>query len=136
MNLYLRVLSYIKPYRLMVVLSLLSSLLYVMMNAFSIWMISSLISTIMNPGGGSTVIPMQGASVHDRLEGLTRQLIGGGTQLEQLKMLCIILVISYFLKNIFFYINNVSLSYVQNRMIMDIRSRFFKHLHSLPLSFS
>ena len=119
----------------MVALSLLSSLLYVMMNAFSIWMISSLISTIMNPGGGSTVIPMQGASVHDRLEGLTRQLIGGGTQLEQLGQLCIILVIAYLFKNLFFYVNNVSVSFVQNRMIMDIRNQLFSHLQKLPLSF-
>ena len=34
----------------MVVLTLVSSMLYVMTNAFSIWMISSLISTIMNQG--------------------------------------------------------------------------------------
>ena len=42
----------------MVVLSFLSSLLYVAMNAFSIWMISSLISTIMNPGENVNIIPM------------------------------------------------------------------------------
>ncbi len=105
------------------------------MNAFSIWMISSLISTIMNPGIRSSQLTLKDLSYNDKLEELTYQFIGTGSQLEQLKMLCIILVISYFLKNVFFYLNNVSLSYVQNRMIMDIRSQFFKHLHSLPLSF-
>ena len=135
MNLYLRVLSYAKPYRLMVVLSLVSSVFFVLLNAFSIWMISSLISTIMNTQTGIHQTSLQGLSIHDKLETLTYRLIGNGSQLEQLKMLCLILVISYFLKNVFFYINNVSLSYVQNRMIMDIRSQFFKHLHSLPLSF-
>ena len=135
MKLYLRVLSYVKPYRLMVVLSLLSSVLFVLLNAFSLWMISSLISTIMNPETSNSQVPLTDLSYNDKLEAFTYQLIGTGSQLEQMKMLCIILVISYFLKNIFFYINNVSLSYVQNRMIMDIRSQFFKHLHSLPLSF-
>ena len=135
MNLYLRVLSYVKPYRLMVALALVSSVLFVLLNAFSIWMISSLISTIMSTKTGIHQTSLQGLSIHDKLETLTYRLIGNGSQLEQLKMLCLILVISYFLKNVFFYINNVSLSYVQNRMIMDIRSRFFKHLHSLPLSF-
>ena len=135
MNLYLRVLSYVKPYRLMVVLSLLSSVLFVLLNAFSLWMISSLISTIMNPETSNSQVPLTDLSYNDKLEAFTYQLIGTGSQLEQMKMLCIILVISYFLKNIFFYINNVSLSYVQNRMIMDIRSQFFKHLHSLSLSF-
>ena len=78
---------------------------------------------------------MTTASLHDKMEGLTYQLIGSGSPLEQLKMLCIILVLSYFLKNVFFYINNVSLSHVQYHMIRDIRTQFFKHLHSLPLSF-
>jgi subfamily B ATP-binding cassette protein MsbA len=69
------------------------------------------------------------------MEGLAYQLIGNGSQLEQLKMLCLILVISYIMKNVFFYINNVSMSYVQNRMIMDIRNQLFSHLQNLPLSF-
>ena len=59
MNLYLRVLSYVKPYRLMVALSLLSSILFVLLNAFSFWMISSLISTIMNPRIRDSQLPHQ-----------------------------------------------------------------------------
>ena len=135
MNLYLRVLSYVKPYRLMVALSLLSSVLYVLLNAFSIWMISSLISTIMNPGKGSAVISVQDSTLLNKLETLTQQLIGNGSKLDQLGQLCIILVISYILKNLFFYINNVSISFIQNRMIMDIRNQLFTHLQKLPLSF-
>jgi len=134
-NLYLRVLSYVKPYRLMVALSLLSSVLFVLLNAFSIWMISSLISTIMNPGKGSDVISVQDSTLLNKLETLTQQLIGNGSQLDQLGQLCIILVISYILKNLFFYINNVSISFIQNRMIMDIRNQLFTHLQKLPLSF-
>jgi subfamily B ATP-binding cassette protein MsbA len=106
-----------------------------MMNAFSIWMISSLISTIMNSSQNSNVIPIKGTSIHDKLESLAHQLIGNGTQLEQLRSLCIILVIAYILKNLFLYINNVSISFVQNRMIMDIRNQLFSHLQKLPLSF-
>ena len=119
----------------MVALSLLSSLLFVMFNAFSIWMVSTLISTIMNPGKSVPPNVLSTASLHEKMEGLAYQLIGSGSQLEQLKMLCLILVVSYVMKNVFFYINNVSLSYVQNRMIMDIRNQLFSHLQNLPLSF-
>ena len=119
----------------MVALSLLSSLLFVFFNAFSLWMVGSLISTIMNPQTSDSQILLRDLSINGKLEAFTYHLIGTGSQLEQLKILCIILVISYLLKNVFFYINNVSLSFVQSRMIMDIRNQFFKHLHSLPLSF-
>ena len=119
----------------MVALSLLSSVLFVLLNAFSLWMISSLFSTIMNPGEESVIPALQDGSIHDKLESFSFHLIGQGSQLDQLGQLCIILVIAYILKNLFFYINNISLSFVQNKMIMDIRNQLFTHLQKLPLSF-
>jgi len=89
----------------------------------------------MNPSDNVPNIHKNDLSIHDKLENITHQLIGNGTQLEQLKMLCILLIVIFILKNIFFYINNVSLSFVGNRMIMDIRNHLFSHLQKLPLSF-
>ena len=119
----------------MVALSLLSSILFVFFNAFSLWMISSLISTIMNPGKDAAVSTLQDGSIHNYLETLSIQLIGQGPQLDQLGRLCLILVTAYIFKNLFYYITNVSLSFVQNKMIMDIRNQLFTHLQNLPLSF-
>ena len=135
MNLYLRVLKYVKPYRLVVILALFSSLLYVLMNAFSIWMISSLIGTIMNSSRVNTFNSIDDYSIYKKLDSIVNNLIGSGSQFDQLQQLCIILVIAYIFKNVFFYINNVSISFVQNRMIMDIRNQLFIHLQkSLQLS--
>ena len=88
MNLYLRVLSYVKPYKLNVVFSLLSSIFFVVFNAISIWMVSTLISTIMD---SPKIAKLENSSLNfnDKLEQLTYQLIGTGTQLEQLQNLCI-----------------------------------------------
>ena len=119
----------------MVALSLLSSILFVLLNAFSLWMVSSLISTIMNQEKEGAVSTFHDGSIHNHLEALSLQLIGQGSQLDQLGRLCLILVIAYIFKNLFFYINNVSLSFVQNKMIMDIRNQLFTHLQKLPLSF-
>lgn len=122
----------------MVIVSLISSILFVVMNTFSLWMISSLIGTIMKPNvikEGLQNKVIGDLSINQKLEQMAQTLIGSGSQLEQLKMLCIILLISFLFKNIFFYINNVSLSFVQNKMIQDIRNKVFKHLHNLPMSF-
>ena len=108
------------------------------MNTFSLWMISSLIGTIMNPRVSDSILKnniVGDLSINQKLEQMAQSLIGTGTQLEQLKMLCIILLVSFLMKNIFFYINNVSLSFVQNKMIQDIRNRLFNHLQNLPMSF-
>tara|TARA_B100000401_G_C52787352_1_gene711541 strand:+ start:155 stop:1795 length:1641 start_codon:yes stop_codon:yes gene_type:complete len=59
----------------------------------------------------------------------------GGDSIQALKTLCYMLIIIFFLKNLFFYMNNISLSYVQTKMIVDIRNKLFNHISSLPLSF-
>ena len=115
MKLYFRILKFIKPYRFAVIASLLSSLLYVTMNAFSLWMVSSLISTIMMPSKASAdTLHVGKLSILEKMEEFANYLIGSGGQLEQLKMLCLLLFVSYVFKNIFFFLNNVSLSFVQN----------------------
>ena len=120
---------------MMVILAMVSSLVFVFFNTFSFWMISSLISTIMNPGGNKIGIENTDLSINEKLESLVHQLIGSGSQLDQLEKLCLILVITFILKNLFFFINNILFSFVGTKLIMDIRNQLFSHLQKLPLSF-
>ena len=133
MKTYNRVLNFARPYNLTVLLSLLSSFLYVIINALSLWMISTLVSNIMMPN----IKPkkLEAITFYNKLELYLQSMLGEGTQLGQLKSLCIMLLICFLLKNLFFYINNISLAYVQNNMISDIRNKLFKHLQTLPISF-
>ena len=125
MNLYLRILQFIKPYRLTIILSLMSSLFYILINSFSLWMVSSLIGTIINPNQKKDLI--ETSSISQKFESIIDKFIGPGDQIHQLKMFCILLLISFVLKNLFYYINNISLSYVQNNLIQDIRNSLFSH---------
>ena len=61
----------------------------------------------MNPGSNVEKIQQSDLSINEKLENMAHQLIGSGSVLEQLEMLCIILVITFIIKNIFFLINNV-----------------------------
>ena len=132
MKYYSKIIEFVKPYKWWLLLSLLFSFLYVIMNTASLWMVSSLISNILNPEDFSNTSEN---SVIGYLEGLTLQLIGEGDSLHKLKMLCVLLFLTYLLKNIFLYISEVTMALVNNKMIMDIRSKVFKHLQFLPLSF-
>lgn len=135
MNIYLRILNFVKPYKFMVFISLISSFLFVLMNAFSLWMVSSLMTTIMLPNNVNEKTEVINNGVYYKLESFAQNLIGHGSQIEQLKMLCILLFGSYLLKNIFYYINNISLAFVKNRLITDIRDNLFEHLQKLSISF-
>ena len=112
----------------MVFISILSSLLFALFNAMSIWLVGSLITSIMMPNKESG----DSSSMFSSLEHLINPT---GDSIQALKALCFMLVLIFFLKNLFFYINNISLSYVQTKMIVDIRNNLFNHISKLPLSF-
>lgn len=112
----------------MVFISILSSLLFALFNAMSIWLVGSLITSIMMPNKESG----DRSSMFSSLENLINPT---GDSIQALKALCFMLVLIFFLKNLFFYINNISLSYVQTKMIVDIRNNLFNHISKLPLSF-
>jgi ABC-type multidrug transport system fused ATPase/permease subunit len=136
MKLYLRILAYVKPYRISAILSIIASFFFVIMNAFSLWMISSLLTTVMSPDT-TRVVPIisDSSSIVNRLEYFAYQLIGGGDKLDQLMMLCFLLLGSFFLKNIFFYLSNVLMAYAQNNLIKDLRDKLFIHIQNLQISF-
>ena len=132
MKYYYKIIGFVAPYKWWLSLSLLFSFLYVIMNTASLWMVSSLISSILNPSNFSST---SNNSVIAYLEILTLEIIGDGDNYHKLKMLCLMLFFTYLFKNIFLYISEVTMAFVNNNMIMDIRNKIFKHLQFLPLSF-
>ena len=89
----------------------------------------------MNPGGNDTQIQQVDLTINDKLENIVQQLIGSGSQLDQLEKLSAILIITFLFKNVFFFINNMLLALVGGKLIKDIRNQLFAHLQKLPLSF-
>ena len=128
MKTYFRILSYCKPYKFMVAVSIISSILFALLNAISIWLVSSLITSIMIPDKNNST----DKSIFYEYEVMINPT---NDPIMSLKILCFMLVIIFFLKNVFFYINNMSLSFVQTKMIVDLRNYLFNHISSLPLSF-
>ena len=129
MKSYLRILQFCKPYKLMVFVSIFSSLIFALLNALSIWLVGSLITSIMSLSKDKI---KEDSSMFSNIE---QWLNPTQDPLLALKALCFMLLGTFFLKNLFFYINNISLSYVQTKMIVDIRNKLFKKLCNLPLSF-
>jgi len=106
------------------------------MNSASVWIIGSLISKIMIPNQLNTQSSITNStSINIKLNEFTNKIIGNGDPILQLKSICILLFFIYFLKNIFFYFNNISISFIQNKIIRDIRADIFKHITALPISF-
>lgn len=112
--------------------SIFSSIVYVVLNSLSIWLIGTMLGNIMSGDPSSIQSP---SNLNEQLNFLIQNLIGKGTQLEQIKRLCIMLGVIFLSKNILFYISNLIMAYVQNNVITKIRIKLFQHISTLSLSF-
>ena len=134
MKVYLRLLSFVKPFKIFVLFSIISSVLYVLTNGLSLWIIGSLLSSVMSDSitNLQTINP---DSFTDRINNFLFSYINTNNKMDLLKFLSYSLLLSFFFKNIFFYINNVSLSYAQNGIIASIRNKIFIKYQNLSLNF-
>jgi len=134
MKVYLRLLSFVKPFKIFVLFSIISSVLYVLTNGLSLWIIGSLLSSVMSDSitNLQTINP---SSFTERINNFLFSYIDTNNKMDLLKFLSYSLLLSFFFKNIFFYINNVSLSYAQNGIIASIRNKIFIKYQNLSLNF-
>ena len=142
MKIYLLMLKWIKPFWKVLVIGLLSSLLFVAFNSASVWLTASFVNVIF-PREHQQVI-LEKSTVNDiqkridlnsRIKAYTNRILIRENPTESLKMLCIVIFTMFVLKNIFFYLKNISFGYVQLKMITNVRNQLYEHLHNLSLSY-
>ena len=88
MNIFRRILKNTKSYRFLIFLSIFSSIIYVVLNSLSIWLIGTMLSNIMS----ETTPILKPSSMNEHLNYFIQNIIGNGTAIEQLKTLCILLI--------------------------------------------
>jgi len=134
MRTFFRILGFAKPYSFKVIIAFISSIFYSIFNAMSLWVVSSLIGTIMGYEN-STITNLNPTSFHNKIDSLFDKLLYSSDTLEQLKLVCIFLFLSFLFKNIFYYIHWISIAIVELKIIRDIRNKLYSHTQKFPLSF-
>ena len=138
-SIYLRLGRLILPFWPVLLVSTFSAMIYVVFNSLSIWLTASLINNILidfdqllqNHRSLSNEI----LSINDQLKYWTNELILRDSPRETLKVLCFTILAVFLIKNMFLYVKNICLSYVQFNLITDIRNNLYRHFHYLSLSF-
>ena len=138
-SIYTRLGRLVLPYWPVLLVSTISSLIYVVFNSLSIWLTASLINNILTNFDqllvNHNVLSNEILSLNDQLKYWTNELILRDTPRETLKILCLTILFVFVVKNIFLYIKNIALTYVQFNLITSIRTSIYDHFHSLSLSF-
>lgn len=138
MKIYSRILSFLRPYTGVILLSLVASLFYVVFNSASVWFTASLINTIFEeePVAAEVQPPAPSSlSLNDRLKYETKQLIYRDNPVDTLKVLCIVILGIFILKNLFYYAQGLGMGYVNLKVIQDARDRLYEKFNILSMSF-
>ena len=120
--------------------SSLAALVFVTLNSFSIWLTASLVNNILNDFDSISREQLAWTqadqlTLNERLKYIANQLILQDSQLASLRHLCLIIFGVFLFKNVFLYIKNILVSYVQFSLIVRIRNMLYGHIHTLSMSY-
>ena len=135
-----RIYEFMKPEWFFMVISLLCGLFFVLFNSISIWLTASLINNVLMDFDSllleqSTLINQEITTVNQKLKIIVNNLILRESYLETLQVLCYTIITIFIFKNIFLYLKNLSMSYVQLRIVTQFRNSLYAHLQKMSLAF-
>ena len=135
-----RILEFIKPEWFFMMISVINGIFFVIFNALSIWLTASLVNNVLIDfdkllQNQAELLTKEFPTINEKTKILVNEFILRDTNIETLRVLCFSIVIIFILKNIFLYLKNLSMSFVQLRIVTQLRNRIYAHLQSLSLSF-
>jgi subfamily B ATP-binding cassette protein MsbA len=154
LQIYLRLLAYLKPYKKHFILIIFFNFGFVLFSTLSMWMIAPVITTLFETKPASTVaandtlssptLPLENPTnqidvkhfnINTFLKEQVQYWLYRDTPYETLKILCIFIILSFALKNFFAFSEFYWVSYIEQKVIKTLREQVFEHILRQPLSF-
>ena len=143
MSTYARILRFIRPYRLALALSVVCSILFSIFSGMSIYLIMPLLQMLFTGGAavapaaapGGTIMPDWLMRAKEAAGEAFRHIVFRPEPADSLLVICLIIVASFFLKNLFAYIQSNLMIYVEQGLTRDLRNALYRHIHELPLAY-
>ncbi|HEY3295222.1 MAG TPA: ABC transporter ATP-binding protein [bacterium] len=139
MTTYLKFINPFKRYPGHLIGTAACTLFYVVFNALSLWLVAPVLKVIFlpnNPNANASPVPMGGLSGwYESLKTWSWDVLGGSDPVHMLPRLCVALIIVFLIKNLFGYGQLHFVSYVEQKMIKDLRDTVFAHVARLPYSY-
>lgn len=83
----------------------------------------------------SSILPDWVVKIGDDISNSFNDFVFSGDKTEALLKICLLVLIAFFAKNIFSYLQAYFMSYVEYGAMKDLRDVAYQHLHQLPMSF-
>jgi len=138
MNYFLRILKYIRPYIGYVVLNIISNIISILFSLVSLTMVIPFLSIlfetqekIYNP----QPLRFNANAIKENFYAMLSSLIDENGQLEALGFICILVLTTFFFRNLFRYLALYFLTPIRNGIVHDLRIDLHRKIISLHLPF-
>ncbi len=101
-----RLLGYLGPYRGRMLAAVVTLVFGAALGLVFPWIMQDLVDTVLNQG-----------------------------DLTQLNRITLLLILTFLIRSVFYYIQGYTLSFIGERIVVDLRSQVYQHLHSLSIRF-
>ncbi len=135
---YLRLVRLLKQYKGNLILSFILTILFTISNAVSVYLSIPLLRTLFLEQGkiSDTMTPGNITNFFDSLRYKFESFIfAGGDKYNSLAKVCVLMIIFYFLKNLFGYSQSIIVQYVEKSLITNIRRKLYHKFNSLSLRY-
>ncbi|MFZ1322663.1 MAG: ABC transporter ATP-binding protein [Ignavibacteria bacterium] len=137
MDNYKRIFKYVKPYLKQLITANIFTILVVIFSLLSVMMIFPFMDLLFNDAP-KTIPDKEITSIFDLKDFIIvyfAKILLNYDKLDVLKYLCILIFLTFFLKNLFSYLQTYFMSVVEQGILKDIRKDLYDHYLDLPLSF-
>ncbi|MCD2424874.1 ABC transporter ATP-binding protein/permease [Niabella pedocola] len=137
MKKYSRILHYLRPYRRDILLFFLYTVLSIVFSLFSFALLQPFFDIIFYGDKKPALVAETAPNILTNLKTLLISLVNG-THLSAVQLLgaiCVVLVISIFLKNLFLYLSSYVLNPIKNKIVNTFRSDIYDKILKLPIGY-
>ena len=140
MKLYLRILRYLRPHAGLFALGIGMMAMWAALDAFSFSLLIPFLDVLFNGGEGSLGAAGEaftggGSRLTQLLDHAVGWAVEGRTPMAALRNVVMFLFVVYVVKNIAFYVAQVSVSVVEGRVTRDLRNDIYAHMLRLDFPF-
>jgi subfamily B ATP-binding cassette protein MsbA len=145
MTIYRRVLTHLKPYWLKLSVSMMCSVFFSIASGMSIYLTIPLLETLFFKPGGTVVatpvpatvsfLPQWVVGLKDGVAHTFQSMVFRDNPADSLFNICIVVVIAFFFRNLFGYLQSNLIMAVEQGLIRDLRNALYRHMHQLPLAY-
>lgn len=137
MKQYFRIISYLKEFWKPLTIATCCNILFVIFSTLSVGSVMPFIDIVFNPPGQINQPPVAFNlfKLREYISFQLNQLVSQHDRLDLLLGLCIAIIITFLLKNLFYYFQGYFMSTVEQGITRRLRDKLYAHLHQLSMSF-